>query len=1077
MWFEILGPMRVTTDGVTRPVAGVRQRTVLGALLANANKPVTAAHLAEIVWDGAAPDEAVPTLRTYVMRLRHSLGPQVAARILTQDYGYLAQVSEDEFDALSFEALCRRVGAAVRASEWAQAADDADRALNLWHGEPLADIPCQALREAWLPRLEQQHLQTWEWHAEAGLHLGRHEQLVQPLRALTVAHPFREPFHAQLMLALHRCGRQAEALAAYQDARRVLVEELGIEPGSELRAMHARILATDGEPSAPPQVGSALASRPPRKGVPARSGSHDRTPVAAAGVRSSLPPDTAAFTGRGAELAAIAAAVPDPAGACDEGGGVVAIRAIGGMPGVGKTALAVHAAHMLAARFPDRQLFVDLHGHTPGREPVAAGDALASLLAAVGVDARSLPADADARAALWRDRMAGQRALLLLDNAASSAQVAQLLPGGGCLVVVTSRRHLADLPGVVVPVPVEVLPPQEAAQMFIRLAPQAAGEDPCLVAELVQLAGFLPLAVSLLARMYNRHRTWAMADLISETRQRLLALTAEQASVEAALEVSWQHLDPAQQEFLALLGLHPAETFDSYAAAALAEVSVRQAEVLLDGLNGEGLLTEIGCRRYGMHDLIRQHAAARALADLPSAVRAAALCRILEYYQLAAGQAESQLATFAAPAPAAASVVAPELTGEKGALGWLRAERASILACIDYSVQTGDPGRVVGLTAGLASLLYRDGPHAEAVTRHTAAVRAARALGDPAVLAAAMTNLGTARGLAGDSLAAVVVLEEAVGICRGAGELAGLAAALTRLGDARAATGDYPGAAIAAEEAVGLFSAAGDRRGQATALRTLGQARYLAADYPAAAAALTQALRISGDLGDQYGCARALIRLGRARLSTGDHSAATRDLGEALRIYEGLGDRQGQAEAHIWLGEVRREAGDYPAAARDLSEALCVFGDMGDHSGQASALLSLGCVRRDAGEYPAADRDLSDALRIYRDIGERGAEAEALNEIGSLHLALGDHAAAAGWHRQALVVARQIGNPGDEACAQAGLGRAALVAGDATAARVSLTLALDLFRQAGAAQADRIATELAAIPTAEPGPAIKCPLP
>lgn len=314
-------------------------------------------------------------------------------------------------------------------------------------------------------------------------------------------------------------------------------------------------------------------------------------------VRYSLPPDAAAFTGRDGEMDRIAAAVTGTAAPSS----VVAIHTIGGMPGVGKTALAVHAAHLLRPRFPDRQLFIDLHAHTPGQRPVPAEAALAGLLAAVGVDARYLPADLDGRASLWRDRMAGQRALLVLDNAASSGQVAPLLPRGeGCLVLVTSRRHLGDLPGPAVPVVLESLPPEKAHEMFLRLVPRAASAvEP--VAELVRLAGYLPLAISLLARVFDRHPSWTLADLAAETRAGMLTLAAEKDSVTAAFRVSYRYLAPGQQRFLRRLGLHPGTTIDAYAAAALVGVNLEEATRRLDALYGEGLLTEASYRRYGMH--------------------------------------------------------------------------------------------------------------------------------------------------------------------------------------------------------------------------------------------------------------------------------------------------------------------------------------------------------------------------------------------------------------------------------------------------------------------------------------------
>jgi hypothetical protein len=304
---------------------------------------------------------------------------------------------------------------------------------------------------------------------------------------------------------------------------------------------------------------------------------------AASEVRYSLPLDAAAFTGREEELSKVTAA----AGAAGAGG-IVAVNAIGGMAGMGKTALAVHAAHALRDRFPDRQLFIDLHAHTPGREPVRPEDALAVLLAAVGVDTQGLPDGLDGRAAMWRDKMAGQRALLVLDNAASSRQVAPLLPGGGrCLVLVTSRRHLGDLPGAVTQVPLDALPPPQAAAMFIRLAPRAA-DSPDEVPDVVRLAGFLPLAISLLARLFARHPSWTLADVAAETKASLLTLTAEHESVTAAFEVSYRHLDPARQRFFCLLGLHPGTIIEPYAAAALAGTTLNEAAGLLDALHGGG---------------------------------------------------------------------------------------------------------------------------------------------------------------------------------------------------------------------------------------------------------------------------------------------------------------------------------------------------------------------------------------------------------------------------------------------------------------------------------------------------------
>jgi hypothetical protein len=326
---------------------------------------------------------------------------------------------------------------------------------------------------------------------------------------------------------------------------------------------------------------------------------------------NTLPADTAAFTGRQEQLAEIAAAVAGAAHA----GRVVAIHAIDGMPGVGKTTLAVHVGHLVASEFPDGQLFIDLHAHTPGQHPVDPADALASLLAADGTDARYLPADLEGRAAMWRARIAGKRVLLILDNAASSGQVAPLLPGAaGCLVLVTSRRYLGDLPAALMPMPLDTLPPEDAQAMFITLAPRAKAE-PGLVADIAGLCGCLPLAITLLAGLFARHRAWDMAYLIDQTKTKLLTVSTENRTVAAAFELSYQYLTAPQQRFFVHLGLHPGPDIDTYAAAALSGLSYGHTIRTLDELHADGLLAEPAPRRYRMHNLIHQYARSLAEAD------------------------------------------------------------------------------------------------------------------------------------------------------------------------------------------------------------------------------------------------------------------------------------------------------------------------------------------------------------------------------------------------------------------------------------------------------------------------------
>ena len=746
-----------------------------------------------------------------------------------------------------------------------------------------------------------------------------------------------------------------------------------------------------------------------------------------------LPRDIASFTGREPELRQLAgvtaSALPS---------GVVGIHAIGGMAGVGKTAFAVHAAHQLAPRFPDGQIFLPLHGHTPGQRPVDPADALASLLVTAGVPAQQIPAGLEARMALWRDRLAGKQLLLLLDDAAGSEQVQPLLPGtGGSLVLVTSRRHLTALDDATA-ISLDTLSPGEAAELLTWQAarPGLVPGDPA-VAEITRLCGYLPLAVGMLARQLHHHPAWTAAGLAAElaaTRDRLELMHTENLSVAAAFGLSYTDLNEGQQRLFRRLGLHPGPDVDAYAAAALDGTSLAEARHHLDALYDQYLIAEPAHGRYRFHDLIREHARTLAATD-PAAERDAATGRLFGYYHHTAAITEALLGRLTRPHGDLAGLTVrpaalPDLPDRVAALVWARAERANLLACLDQVTHIGQHERVVALSAAVSALLRLDGPWAEAVTRHTTAAKAARLLGD---------RLGEAN-------------------------------ALNDLGDARYLTGDYPCAVEALEEALFIYRDLGDRLGQASTLTRLGDMQCSNGD-PRAGEALAEALNIYRDLGDRRGQATALSRLGHARRLTGDFLAAAQTLEQALFIYRDLADRLGQANTLLYLGAVQRLTGGFPAATQTVEEALGIYRDLGDRLGEANALLYLGAVRPLTGDYPGAAGALEEALGRYRDLGDRGGEAEALNETGTLHRVRGDVDRAAACHRQALALAREINTRWDEAHALAGLGRCALAAGHTTDAKISLRQAQEIFQQIGAAEATSVAAELDAIPTV--GPAAK----
>jgi tetratricopeptide (TPR) repeat protein/transcriptional regulator with XRE-family HTH domain len=844
----------------------------------------------------------------------------------------------------------------------------------------------------------------------------------------------------------------------YARTIRLLADALGLQGRVREELLRAAHPAVDG----PAGTGDGGARAAGQEAEPAAR--DDRLSRVWTAATRTLPRDIAGFTGRRDELARLDAAALLT-------GRVMRIQAIGGMAGVGKTALAVNAAHRLAPLFPDGQLFVPLHGHTPGRFPIDPADALASLLLTAGITASQLPAGLEERAGLWRHHLAGRRALLVLDDAVSSEQIEPLLPGtGASLVLVTSRRHLSALEDAEV-LSLDVLSPDDAAELLVRLAARP-GLDPDdeATSEICASCGYLPLAIGMLARQLHHHPAWTATRLAADlaaARDRLGLMAAENVSVSAAFDLSYADLTAGQQRLFRRLGLHPGSNIDAYATAALADCSLTAARTGLERLYDHYLLTETVDSRYVLHDLVREHA--RVLADRqdPVSDRELALGRLLDYYAhtaaIAGSRFASQTHSRSGPPVVAPPGAVPDLPDSAQALAWIRAERASMLACLGRATETGQHARVVALTAGLAALLRTDGPWTEAAAFHRTAVAAARRCGDRSGQADALSNLGSVLELTGDYSGAARASEEALRIYRDLGYRLGQANALLSLGTTRCLTDDHRGAAQARELALDIYSDLGDRLGQATALHDAGIGNYMTGDYQGAARALTAALDISRDLGDRLTQAHALDNLGIVRRATGDYWPAAQANTEALDIYRSLGYRLGQANALDNLGVVYRLTGDCPGATQANTEALEIYIDLGNRLGQARALLNLGVAHRLTGGYAEAARTLEAALDISRDLGDWQGEAEALNEIGTLRRASGDLDAADAYHRQALELARARKGNWDEGHALAGLGRCSLAAGRDTEARTWLRQAHEIFQQIGAAEATEISAELDAL--------------
>ena len=936
------------------------------------------------------------------------------------------------------------------------------------------------------------HARSWPGGAEVRVRMGVHTGQASATPTGLVG------------MDVHRAARVAAAGHGGQvlvsEASAALVTEV-LPPGASLEDLGVHRLKDMDGPERIFQLNVAGLDTefPPLRTMPGGPAAATRT----------LPRDLATFTGRQEELDDLVAAA---AGA----GGVVGIHAIGGMAGVGKTALAVHAAHRLADRFPAGQIFLPLHGHTPGQLPVEPGDALASLLLTAGVPVAQIPPGLEARMALWRDRLAEQQLLLILDDAADSEQVRPLLPGAGrSLVFVTSRRHLTALEDSTA-ISLDTLSPDEAGGLLVRLAgrPGLSVADPA-VSETARLCGYLPLAIGMVARQLHHHPAWTPAGRAAELAaavDRLELMVTENLSVAAAFDLSYADLAPDQQRLFRRLGLHPGADIDAYAAAALDGTSVTAARRGLEALYDQYLLAEPAQGRYRLHDLVGEHARALSERHDPAADRDQAAGRLLDYYQQAGAVAEALLArqaqASAVPPADAIPAALPALARQEQALAWARAERPNLIACLDEATATGQHARVIGLTAALAGLLRHDGPWAEALVRHSTALQSARHLGHQPSQADTLTSLGNVRRLTGDYPGAVRDLAEALSIYRdlgnrlgqanalyGLGEVRvltddladagrvvegalsiyrelgirlGQANALTSLGIMRQATGDFPGATRYLEEALAASRELGDRLGQASALISLGMVRYGTGDYPGAARDLEQALGVARDLGNRLIQANALHFLGVARQLAGDLRSAADAQEEALRIYRDLGNRLGQGNALRNLGEVRQLTGDLPGAAQNLEAALEIYRALGDRLGQGNALRALGIVWQLTGDRQGAARNFEEALGIYRDIGSPSGQIETLNDTGTLHRVGGDLRLAESCHQEALDLARQMGSARDEASALAGLGRCARAAGQSAEAGHMLQKALEILQNLGAAEAADVSGELEALHGAGP---------
>ncbi|WP_406447315.1 tetratricopeptide repeat protein [Streptomyces sp. NBC_01613] len=1025
---------------VVKAIGSPKVRTLLAALLLEAGRVVSVESLKDALWGGAPPASAQASLHNHVARLRRLLDDPERLRAVPP--GYVLRVEQDELDVHVFERHLATARGAYAARNWERVVRECTSALALWRGTPLSGLPAELGGYAFVQRLREARLLLLEWRYDAELTVdsAQLDALVPELAALTAEHPLREAYHRQLMLALHRTGRQAEALAVHRDLRTRLIEELGIEPGQSVQQAHAEVLQTAHAPasasasvsvsvSAPSQAqAQALADgEEPPQGPPApddegSTGGAGGTPNPAEGrvqphtpaptkptQPAQLPPPPPHFTGRTPEQSNLHQTLLNrrshPA-------------VISGMAGIGKSALALHVAHQLRNRFPDGQLYVNLHGATPGMTPLTPAQALTALLRDLGTEPRRIPEHPDAAAALLRSLLAPTRTLLLLDDAANAAQVRPLLPAGaGCTVIVTSRSPLTALDGAR-RFPLTPLSDEESAALLRAVS----GRDVLDAAHpLVELTGRLPLALRIVAARLAARRALTpdvLAGQLAATDGRLHHLEYDDLSVRRSLAVAHDALAASEREVdrdaaLVLRGIGGLD-LPAYGAPLLAHLvgtTSRRAEAALDRLVDVALLEETAYGRYAPHDLVRDFA--RELAA--GADDVAAVDSALPWYAAVAERVLTAIVepgldrddrrrpTAAQPPDHAAHVAAlPTFESSGQAFAWGDMELANIVTLVERHVDepaeadetaagpnagpspnaspdpnTYDPraARISTLVRLFFPYVQRSGRVAEMEVLGRAALRVARRLGDEAAEAYALGDLAGLHFLTGRQSEALTLNDEALTIWRRLDHVSWMRRCLNNRGLLLEGLGHYEESGRALRQSLEYSRQLNDPHGEAVTHSHLGNL-YEHTDPRAAIEQHRRSLALGDEIGAVIVQHSAHCNIGYAHLTLGEPAAAVPHFEESLRILGGHGDWHGESQTRLGLVRALRLLGSGERAGDECAELLRRADARTDRYTGGLARHQHGLLLREQGRGEEAYEQWRGALDALDGTDEKAVVAE-----------------------------------------------------------------------------------------------------
>jgi DNA-binding SARP family transcriptional activator/tetratricopeptide (TPR) repeat protein len=908
-------------------LAGRRQRTLLALLLINADRAVSLDALVDGVWDERPPSTAKRQVQNSLSALRRLLeGDQdgtTAPTIVAEGSAYRLRLAGSTLDARVFLAAvdeARRLGTA---GETGRAVVALRAGLRLWRGPALAGLTGAAL-EAAAARLDERRWTATEDCVDLELRLGRHADLVGELTELVTALPLRERPVGQLMVALHRSGRQAEALEAYQRLRETLADEFGLEPGARLRELHAAVLRDeDGGAESPPAPAAPTAPTAPTRSriTPAQ-----------------LPADVVGFTGRTGHLKELDELLPRDHLA---GPGAASVTAITGTAGIGKTALAVHWGQRVRHHFPDGQLYVNLRGFAPDGAPVHPAEVLFGFLEALDVPPTRVPIGLSARSALYRSLLADRRMLVVLDNARNADQVRPLLPGSQhCLAVLTSRNVLSGLIAAegARPVVLNVFASAEAQEMLaVRLGRERVAAEPDAVEEIVARCASLPLALAVAAARAAVRPGFPLASLAADLRAARGVLHVPGSDdpatdVRAVLSWSYQQLGDEARRLFRVLGLHPGPDVTVAAAASLAGLSDDRTRVLLAELTSACLLTAQAPGRYAFHDLLRAYATALALHSDTADERHDALHRLLDHLLHSACAADRLLDSHRDPIavpPARPGAVVEEPADHEHAMRWLTDELSGVLAAVDRAAAAGFDAHAWRLAWAVAHYLERRGHWKPWTAAQQTALASARRLGDLAGQAHAHRSLGRVHVHLDRVAEAVPHLDEAQRLYRAAGDAAGEARVhfdLCWIDDRR---GEHRASLEHAQQAYELFRGIGHRSGQARALNNTAWGHDYGGDHERALDAAERALRLGREIADRFAEADTWDVLGHAHQGLGHREESIGCYERAAELYRDLGHRWAEADTTARLGDALHAAGATDAARDAWRRAVAVLDDLG----------------------------------------------------------------------------------------------------------------------------------------------------